>query len=104
MWQEISDSKYDWFVNNVIIMKFNCATDKVYETIKNVILLAFSMFLFFLQYSYYYSIFYFPYFCIFVFDVFLIQFDYFQICCMTVFVARCPATRYVRLNTKKKTE
>ena len=55
-------------------MKFDGTTDKVYEITKNVILPAFSMFL---QYSSYYSIFYFLHFCIFVFDVFLIQFDYF---------------------------
>ena len=71
------DSKYHWFINNIINMKFDCATNKVYEIIKNVILPAFSMFLFFPQYSYYYSIFYFLYFGIFVFDDFLFQFDYF---------------------------
>ena len=52
-------------------MKFDCAIDKVIEIIENVILPAFSKYLFFLQYSYYYSVFYFLYFCIFVFDVFL---------------------------------
>ena len=58
-------------------MKFYYATDKVYEIIKNVILLTFSLFLFFVQYSRYYSMFYFLYFCIFVSDVTLIQFDFF---------------------------
>ena len=54
-------------------MKFDLDTDKVYEIIKNVNLSVFPMFLFFLQCSYYYSIFYFLYF---LFDVFFIQFDY----------------------------
>ena len=60
-------------------MKFDCANDKVFEIKKNVIRLAFSMFLFFLHYSYYCSILCFLYFwlCIFAFGVFLIQFDYF---------------------------
>ena len=64
MTREFCDSKYHWFINNIINMKFDCPADKICEITKNVILLAFSMFLFFLQNSYYYSIFYFLYFCI----------------------------------------
>ena len=64
MTREFCDSKYHWFINNIINMKFDCPADKIYEITKNVILLAFSMFLFFLQNSYYYTIFYFLYFCI----------------------------------------
>ena len=56
--------------NNIINMKFKCTTDKACDK-------AFSMFPFSLQYSYYYPIFYFLYFCIYVFDDFLIKFDHF---------------------------
>ena len=60
---------YHWFINNIISMKFDCDTDKPYKIVKNEILLAFPMFLFSLQYSCCYPIFYFLYFRIFVFDV-----------------------------------
>ena len=35
------DSKYHWFINNIIGKKFDCAIDKVYEIMKNEILAAF---------------------------------------------------------------
>ena len=35
------DPKYHWFINNIIGKKFDCAIDKVYEIIKNIILPAF---------------------------------------------------------------
>ena len=71
------DTKYHRFIKNIIGMKFNYATDKAYEINeirKNLIFPTLAMFLLFLQ-SYYYSILYILYFCIFVFEVFLIQFD-----------------------------
>ena len=54
---------YLFWPSIIIGVMFDCATNKVYETITNEVLHAFSMFLFFLQYYYYYSIFYFLYFC-----------------------------------------
>ena len=52
------DSKHNLFIDNIISMKFNCSTDKANEFMKYIILLLFSMFLFFLQYTHFYSIFF----------------------------------------------
>ena len=76
MWQEACVILNTTNLITTSSVKFRCASDKVFEIINNVILLECSMLPFSLNYSYYYLIFYFLHFCIFVYGVFVVQFNY----------------------------